>query len=138
MGVKILSVSNPGYKISGNYGKQVIALRVKNKYHGLYHATGVFTHPVAGPRNIDEDKELTTEEPNSVLANLGDLGAAGYQMVLVVNADNSVTILPRGATPNIDQKWGPSYYDPATKAFHLHYSYNIAAPRIVQEVIKLK
>jgi hypothetical protein len=138
LGVKLVSVSNPSYRLSGNYGKQVIAMRVKNKYHGTYHAVGVFNHPVAGPRDIDEDKELITEEPNSVRAPLGDLGSAGYEMILVVNADNSVTIKPFGATPNIDQKWGPSFYNPETKAFHLHYSYNAAAPRIIQEVITLK
>lgn len=138
LGVKIVSVSNPGYKISGNYSKQVIALRVKNKYHGTYHAVGVFTHPTAGPRDIDEDKELVTEEPNSVRAPLGDLGAAGYEMILTINPDNTVTIKEAGATPNIDQKWGPNFYDPATESFHLHYSYNVSAPRIVKEVITKK
>jgi hypothetical protein len=138
LGFKLVSVSNPAYRLSGNYGKQVVALRVKNKYHGTYHAVGVFNHPVAGPRDIDEDKELITEEPNSVRAPLGDLGAAGFEMILVVNPDNTVTIKPFGATPNIDQKWGPSFYNPETNAFHLHYSYNTAAPRIVQEVITLK
>jgi hypothetical protein len=138
LGVKIASVSNPDVKVSGNYGKQVIALRVKNKYHGTYDAKGVFTHPTAGARDIDEEKELTTEEPNSVKAPLGDLGAAGYEMILTVNPDNTVTVAPWGATPNIDQKWGPNFYDPATESFHLHYSYNAAAPRIVKEVITRK
>ncbi|MCU7551057.1 DUF1735 domain-containing protein [Chitinophagaceae bacterium LB-8] len=135
LGMKVANVSNPDIKISGNYGQQLISLRVKNKYHGLYHAAGVFHHPTAGDRDIDEEKELTTEEPNSVLAPLGDLGGAGYQMLLIINADNSVTIEPRGVTPNIDQHWGRNYYDPATKSFHLHYSYNTSAPRIVEEVI---
>jgi hypothetical protein len=139
LGVKIVSSSSPSVKVSGNYGKQVVALRVKNKYHGLYHATGVFTHPTAGPRPIDEDKELATVEPNSVLANLGDLGGAGYQMVLAVQPDNTVTITKSGATPSI-QYLGPNFYDPVNKAFNLHYSYTPAggAPRIVQEVIKRK
>lgn len=135
LGLKVASVSNSSVKISGNYGTQMISLRVKNKYHGTYHASGVFHHPTAGDRDIDEEKELTTEEPNSVLAPLGDLGGSGYQMLLIVNPDNTVTIKPRGATPNVDQKWGPNYYDPATESFHLHYSYNTAAPRIIEEVI---
>lgn len=139
LGVKISSTSTASVKVSGNYGKQVIALRVKNKYHGAYHATGVFTHPTAGPRDIDEDKDLATVEPNSVLANLGDLGGSGYQMVLAINPDNTVTITKSGATPSI-QYLGPNFYDPATKSFNLHYSYTPAggAPRIVQEVIKRK
>lgn len=137
LGLRIASTS-PNYNISGNYGKQVIALRVKNKYHGLYHATGVFIHPTAGPRDIDEDKELVTVEPNSVQANLGDLGGAGYQMILTINADNTVSIAKFGATPNIDYQ-GPNTYDPATKTFTLNYSYNGAGgPRIVREKIALK
>lgn len=134
LGLRIASTS-PSYTISGNYGKQVIALRVKNKYHGLYHASGVFIHPTAGSRDIDEDKELITVEPNSVQANLGDLGGAGYQMILTINADNTVSIAKFGATPNIDYQ-GPNTYDPATRTFTLNYSYNGAGgPRIVREKI---
>ncbi|HUP11215.1 MAG TPA: DUF1735 domain-containing protein [Niastella sp.] len=140
LGLKIVSVSNTGYKISGNYGKQVVALRVKNKYHGTYHAIGVFHHPTAGDRDIDEDKELTTEEPNSVRAPLGDLGSAGYEMILTINPDNTVLIEPSGATPNIQILGGgtSNYYDPATQSFHLHYSYTTSAPRVIEEVITRK
>ena len=139
LGVKIASTSNPSVIVSGNYGQQVIALRVKNQYHGTYHATGVFTHPTAGPRDIDEEKELATVEPNSVLAPLGDLGAAGYQMVLAIQPNNTVTITKAGATPSIEYL-GPNFYDPVTKSFHLHYSYTPpgGAARVIQEVITRK
>ena len=137
LGIRIASTS-PSYPISGNYGKQVIALRVKNKYHGTYHATGVFIHPTAGSRPIDEDKELVTVEPNSVQANLGDLGGAGYEMILTIHPNNTVTIEPYGVTPNIDYQ-GPNTYDPVTKTFTLNYSYNGAGgARIVREKIALK
>lgn len=136
-----------GYTISeaGNGAKisvlkdALFSIGIKNKYHGTYHATGVFHHPTAGDRDIDEDKELVTSGPNSVKANLGDLGGSGYQMNLTVDpATNQVTITPAGVTPNIDQSWGPNFYDPATKTFHLFYSYNTAAPRKVEETITLK
>lgn len=137
LGLRVAS-TNPSYKISGNYGKQVIELRVKNKYHGLYEATGIFIHPTAGTRDIDEEKELVTVESNSVQANLGDLGGSGYQMILTINADNTVSIAKFGATPNIDYQ-GPNTYDPATQTFTLNYSYNGAGgPRIVREKIKRK
>lgn len=110
-------------------------IAVKNKYDGLYHSTGVFHHPTAGDRAINRDKTLSTAGPNSVTTELGDLGGSGYLMTLTVNPDNTVTITPAGVTPNIDQHWGPNTYDPATKTFHLNYSYNTAAPRIVQEDI---
>lgn len=122
-------------KISTDAGEALVNILIKNQYHGSYHANGTFTHPVNGDRTIDEDKDLVTSGATSVLCNLGDLGGSGYQMNLTVNADNTVTITPAGATPNIDQHWGPNYYDPETHSFHLHYSYNTAAPRIVQEVI---
>jgi len=127
-----------GAVINSNSKTGLYAIVIKNKYHGNYHSVGVFHHPVNGDRPIDEDKFLSTAGPTSVLANLGDLGSAGYQMVLKVNADNTVTITPAGVTPNIDQHWGPNYYDPATKSFHLFYSYNVAAPRKVEETITLK
>jgi len=125
-------------KISAEQNTIVVNPIVKNQYHGVYHAAGVFHHPVAGDRPIDEDKSLVTAGLTSVRAPLGDLGGAGYYMILNVNADNTVTISPSGATPNIDQHWGANYYDPVAKAFHLHYSYNTAAPRIVEETITLK
>ncbi|WP_198651893.1 BT_3044 domain-containing protein [Chitinophaga deserti] len=121
-----------GAVIASNLGKVFIEVVVRNAYHAYYRATGVFHHPVNGDRPIDMRKELITTGPNSVIAYLGDLGP-DYQMVLTVNADNSVTITPAGDTPNIDQHWGVNRYDPATHTFHLHYSYNTAAPRIVEE-----
>lgn len=125
-----------GAYISESKKEALIEVAIKNQYHGGYHASGIFHHPTAGDRTIDEDKTLLTTGPNSVKANLGDLGGSGYQMILTINpSDNKVTITPAGVTPNIDQSWGPNYYDPATKSFHLHYSYNTAAPRIVEEVI---
>ncbi|PWT95408.1 MAG: hypothetical protein C5B52_17835 [Bacteroidetes bacterium] len=127
-----------GMTLSSTKSQALIQLGVKNQYDGLYHSNGVFHHPVNGDRVIDEDKYLATVGPSSVKCNLGDLGGNGYQMILTVNADNTVTIDPAGATPNIDQHWGPNYYDPATKSFHLFYSYNTAAPRKVEETITMK
>lgn len=137
LGFLVTSIDQTG-KISKILDSVVVAVGVKNQWDGDYRAKGVFHHPVNGPRDIDENKTLATYSPNSVIANLGDLGSSGYQMILTINADNTVTIAPAGATPNIDQSWGDNYYDPATQSFHLHYSYNTAAPRIVEEVITRK
>lgn len=134
-----ISVASAGdYKIRNGLGSALFQIIAKNKYHGKYKAVGVFTHPTAGPRDIDRIKDVVTVTANSVTTELGDLGASGYTMTLTVNADNSVTVSPTGATPNINQSYSKNYYDPATKSFHLHYSYNVAAPRIVQEVLTLR
>jgi hypothetical protein len=124
-----------GAMASNTAGQAIYEVGIKNEWHGEYQAVGVFTHPVNGPRDIDEVKTLQTVGANAVEAPLGDLGGAGYYMVLTINADNTVTITPSGATPDIDQKWGPNYYDPATQTFHLHYSYNPAAPRVIMETL---
>jgi len=113
----------------------IVFVAVKNIYDGDYHALGVFHHPTAGDRAIDRDKSLVTAGPTAVKCELGDLGASGYSMILTVNSDNTVTITPSGVTPNVDQHWGPNYYDPADKTFHLYYSYNTSAPRIVEEIL---
>lgn len=137
LGLRVTDASG-GALASAEQGEVLYSVGVKNQYHGTYSAVGTFTHPTAGVRAIDEDKELQTWGATTVRAPLGDLGGSGYYMLLTVNPDNTVTVTPSGATPNIDQSWGPNFYDPATKSFHLHYSYNVSAPRIVQEVITRK
>lgn len=136
LGLTVASAGN--YKIRNGLGSALFQIIAKNKWHGKYKAVGVFTHPTAGPRDIDRLKDVVTLTPNSVSTELGDLGGAGYTMTLTVNADNSVTVTPTGVTPNVNQSYSKNYYDPATKSFYLHYSYNVAAPRIVKEVLTLK
>lgn len=41
-GFRIVSVSDPSYKISGNFNNQVVIVGVKNKYDGHYTVTGTF------------------------------------------------------------------------------------------------
>lgn len=138
LGLKIVSVSNPNYKISGNFGWQVVALRVKNKYHGSYQATGVFNHPTAGPRDIDEVKQVNTVTPNSVESPLGDLGGLNYLVLLTINPDNTVDVEAAGSAPEVTRRGGDAdnYYDPATQTFHLHYSYEGGGgSRIVKETL---
>ena len=137
IGLSIESTTG-GFNTIPDLDKALFNVVIKNKWHGRYQALGVFHHPTAGDRAINRVKDLSTSGPNSVIAELGDLGGSGYFMVLTVNPDNTVTITPSGVTPNVDQSYGPNYYDPATKSFVLWYSYNTAAPRIVEETISLK
>jgi hypothetical protein len=136
LGITVASAGN--YKIRNGLGSALFQIIAKNKWHGKYKALGVFSHPTAGPRDIDRLKDVVTLTPNSVSTELGDLGGSGYTMTLTINADNSVIVTPTGVTPNVNQSYSKNYYDPATKSFYLHYSYNVAAPRIVKEVLTLK
>ena len=124
-----------GYTIASNLNTAYIVFGVKNAYEANYDAKGVFHHPANGDRPISEVKYLQTIDLTTVECNLGDLGGSGYRMQLKINPDNTVTITPAGATPDIDQHWGPNTYDPATKKYTLNYSYNTAAPRIVEETL---
>jgi len=84
---------------------------------------------------IDRDKVITRIDDTTAKLECADLAASNYYMILKVNADNSVTLTPSGATPDINQSYSRNYYDPATKTFYLHYSYLASAPRIIKEVI---
>ena len=136
-GFAISSVDKPNYVISGNLGSGVVAILIKNKYDGIYHATGHFAHP-SSPRDIDEEKEeVITASGNSVTKELGDLGS-GTKIVITINPDNSVTITPGEGTSGTTAAVGnfidvtrPEYnntYDPATKTFMLSYGYPLPAP----------
>ncbi|MBK7369886.1 MAG: DUF4361 domain-containing protein [Saprospiraceae bacterium] len=137
LGLSIES-STGGFNTIPSLDRALFNVVIKNEWHGTYQAVGVFHHPTAGDRAINRVKDLSTSGPNSVIAELGDLGGSGYFMVLTINPDNSVTITPSGVTPNVDQSYGPNTYDPATHSFKLWYAYNVAAPRITEETLTLK
>jgi len=137
LGIGVESATG-GYTVVPSLSKALFNIVIKNEWDGRYQAVGVFHHPTAGDRAINEVKDFVTTGARSVEGNLGDLGGAGYRMDLTVNADNTVTIAKRGVTPNINQTHGPNTYDPVARAFKLHYSYNVAAPRIIEETITLK
>ncbi len=140
LGWSIASVSDPSVRISGNYGKQVIAIIVKNSYEGDYQATGYFAHPTA-PRDINRHKYLYTVDGSSSYMELGDLG---IYVKLTVNPGNGVDISAgpgtSGTTAEVTELPGdPVYnntYDPLTRTFRLKYGYPVASPtRIVTETV---
>ncbi|WP_443937143.1 BT_3044 domain-containing protein [Pedobacter sp. MW01-1-1] len=135
---KIVGVNKAGYQISGNYNNAFTKINAKNNYEGMYKATGTFFHPTAGARAINRDKAVTTVSVSTSRVEIGDLGGSNYYMYVQVNADNTVTILPdpTAATQDVFAT-GANTYDPATKTFNLNYAYNSAAPRRVEEVLKM-
>jgi len=50
---------------------------VANQYAGTYQVDGIFHHPTAGDRPINEEKFLTPIDAYTCWTTLGDLGA-GY------------------------------------------------------------
>ncbi len=136
--VSIKSATN-GVAVSSNYGTKLIIIAIRNAFDGAYHSVGTFNHPTAGIRKIDRDKKLTTINANTSSTEYADLGGSGWTMNLVVNPDNTVTIVPTGASNAGTMQTGVNKYDPATKSFTLSYQYaGSGGNRIVNEVITLK
>jgi hypothetical protein len=117
-------------------------ITVANAYAGTYSVAGIFHHPTAGDRAINEEKYLEAVSAYSVKTGLGDLGASGYEILITVNpSDNSVSVTAgNSSTPdvlpssNLDATL-LSYYEPATGKFYLYYYYvGASGNRVVEEV----
>lgn len=133
--IRVTGTSN-NLAVSSNYGYKIISLKLKNQYDGVYASTGTFTHPTAGARAIDEEKELQTIDLNTVQTNFADLGGSGWLMQLRVNADNTVTLVPKGAANTGTVQFGVNRYDPATKTYTLNYKYaGAGGDRVVNETL---
>jgi hypothetical protein len=119
------SVMADGRRVLNN-ATTVIA--VSNKYAGLYHVTGVFNHPTAGPRDIDEDKFLAPLSGTECWTTVGDLGA-GYEMIITFDpATNDLTVRP-GANYALGSDVAiipgtTNKYNPDDGSFELHYQYS--------------
>ena len=136
--LKITSASN-NVAVSSNYSTKIIFLKIKNIYDGEYHSKGTFTHPVNGPRNIDRDKTLATIDISTVETEYADLGGNGWKMWLKINADNTVTLIPKSSASTATVQFGVNKYDPAAKAYTLNYKYaGSGGDRVVNEVITVK
>jgi hypothetical protein len=105
-----------------NNAKTTIA--VANLYAGSYQCTGVFTHPTAGPRPINEEKFLTPLSAFSCRLPAGDLGASGYAVTITVDpATNDISFSDGAPTDMFAQPGKRSYYDPSNGHIYLHYFY---------------
>ena len=120
-----------------NCSRNTTTIGVANIYAGLYHVTGTFIHPTAGPRAIDEDKYLTAISAYSVTSTTGDLGPDYPTIITVDPVTNSCVVTSGDGNPyEVQMTVGtPSYYDPATGKFYLYYFYlgTNGLPRIIEE-----
>jgi hypothetical protein len=114
------SVMEDGRKVVNNASTNIA---VANKYAGFYQSVGVFTHPVAGPRPINEKKFLTPLSAYSCQIPAGDLGASGYKVTITVDPATNTVSFSGGVPTDMFAQPERSYYDPATGVFYLHYFY---------------
>lgn len=140
--VSAKTASGQDVTIAGNMKSNLMALPISNPYAAKYHSTGVFTHPTAGARDIDEDKDVKTIDCKTVAMSAGDLGGEESTWVLVtVNADNSLTFAGglSASQPYLPMTGLVNKYDPATKSFTLNYYYvGSGGNRVMQEVVVRK
>jgi Domain of unknown function (DUF1735)/Domain of unknown function (DUF4361) len=135
--ISIKTATN-GVVVSSNYSTKILAVKIKNIYEGDYSATGLFTHPVLGPRKINRPKTLQTVNGTTVETEFADLGGSGWTMQLVVNADNTVKLVPTGAANQGTTQFGVNKYDPAKKTFTLNYQYSGGGGfRVINETLTL-
>jgi len=132
-----------GKEISGNYGKHMVLVTIKNPYDGVYASSLHFVRVNIDERYTNADKTLSTVNSTTSATLYADLGT-DYTMELTVNPDNSVTVTPTGGTISGDTELpgpftqvGVNKYDPATKTFTLHYQYR-GNLRIVEETLVRK
>jgi hypothetical protein len=120
--IRYIAVMADGREVVNNASTTVA---VANQYAGNYLCTGVFHHPTAGDRNINEEKFLTPVTASKCWTWLGDLGASGYDIYINVEADNSCTVTmgPNEVTEVFMSAGLPNAFDPASKEFNLSYFY---------------
>lgn len=98
---------------------------VANAYAGLYQCDGVFHHPTAGDRTINEEKYLSALSAYEVSSTAGDLGP-NYPVKFTVNpVDNSVVVTELAPNPYtmLMQDGFNSRFEPSTGKFYVWYYY---------------
>lgn len=126
-------MSEDGRKVINNATTKIA---VANAYAGKYHCSGTFIHPTAGPRPIDEDKQLVPTGAYTVTTSVGDLGSAGYWMEITINpTTNKVTVAALPGTTELFMTTGmDSRYDPDAKKFYIYYYYvGATGNRVIEE-----
>lgn len=134
--IRVTSTSN-NVAVSSNFGYKIISLKLRNQYDGTYLSKGYFTHPTpSASRAINLEKTLQTIDLNTVQTEFADLGGQGWLMQLRVNADNTVTLIPKGAASTATVQFGVNKYDPVTHTYTLNYKYaGAGGDRVINETL---
>lgn len=132
--LRFVSTMEDGRKVEVG-PKSIIS--VANKYAGFYQCVGYFTHPVASSsRPINEKKFLVPLTAFSCQIPAGDLGSSGYSVDIVVDPVTNAVTFKNGVPVDILGSTAlPSYFEPSTGKFYLHYFYvGGSGNRVIDEV----
>lgn len=126
------SVLSDGRKIVNN---ATTTIAVANIYAGFYQCVGVFHHPTAGDRPINEEKYLTPLSAYSCRTSAGDLGSMGYSVVITVDPVTNLVSFSGGVPTDMFANTDSiSNYEPATGKFNLFYYYvGATGNRVIDE-----
>jgi hypothetical protein len=124
-GFKIKSVTNSGYRISGNFGNTVVIVGVRNIYDGEYDMKGYalrFGDPVLTGNFTGAKMSLETTGPNSVQFGSPALWGNKAQIGITPPEFSIDPVTNKVTNISSDSKDDPAYtsrYDPATKTFYI-------------------
>ncbi|MBE0675812.1 MAG: DUF1735 domain-containing protein [Bacteroidales bacterium] len=130
LAISIVDVSE-GAEISGNFGTALVAIGIKNFFHGNYDCDISYFHPTAGGTYPDEPyshrvirKFVSTIDANTCRVNFGVWSDAAE---LSINPDNSIEyIRVSGAFGGTGDPNDPTlipYYDRTNRVIYVYYWY---------------
>ncbi len=98
---------------------------ISNFFAGKYHDSGIFHHPTAGDRAINEDKNLVAINAFECTTSVADLVGNGYFMKIHIDpATNLATCIAIPPSPTLIMTTDKvSKLDPATGIISLYYFY---------------
>jgi len=124
-GLKITSIKETGFTISGNLNAGVAAITIKNQYDGLYNAVGNFVHPNPDfTGGYDSEWTMITAGPNSVAFQLNVTVLFGVVLTFTVDPVTNLVSVSTGDVVLDPIVPAENYYDPATRSFHYNFSYS--------------
>lgn len=124
-GLKITSIRESGFTISGNLSTGVAAIAIKNQYDGLYNAVGNFVHPnPAFTGSYDSEWTMITAGPTAVAFQLNTTVLFGVVLTFTVDPVTNLVSISTGDVVLDPIVPAENYYDPATRTFHYNFTYS--------------
>ena len=148
LGVKLVSVSDPNVKLSGNFNTQVVGLTIRNKYDGEYTMTGTLVDVANAALTAKSPQKvfLITTGANSVYLHNAGTNVASFKDLFPIlsagsesaygaftpeftfDANNNVTSVvnaygqpaSNGRSASLDPS-GVNKWDPATKTLRVKW-----------------
>lgn len=139
LGFRVVSVSDPSVRVSGNYNSQVVGLTIRNQYDGSYRFRGQVIHPSLGGSFTDDGYPCGTFTLVTAGANSVDLAPAQpygngtiqgifgvYPRFTINPVTNKITVTDAAGSLSSVESFSDydSRYDPATRTLYVKWGWN--------------